>query len=137
MRVRDLWFDRQRRKTARHPDRGGNRGACRWLACWTGPDGREKTKAFQTREAALKHARRMESDLDRGEYIDPKAGKEKFGPIAEKYLRLRALGATSRQRYESVYRNQVKATFADRAVRSVKPTEVLEWLRSPATGRAA
>ena len=56
MRVRDLWLDRQRRKTARHPDRGGNSEAMRWLACWTGPDGKEKTRAFQTQDAAAKYA---------------------------------------------------------------------------------
>jgi integrase len=131
VRVRDLWFDRQRHKTARHPDRGGNKNAKRWLAIWITPDGREATRAFTTQDAARKHAKKMEADAERGEYIDPKAGKEIFGPLAEKYLRLRDIGATSRQRYEGVYRNQVKSTFAHRAVRSVKPTEVLEWLRSP------
>jgi hypothetical protein len=42
-RVRDLWYDRGRRKTARNPDAGGNPNAKRWLAVWAGPDGREAT----------------------------------------------------------------------------------------------
>ena len=41
-RVRDLWHDKKRRKTARHPDRGGNKDAKRWLAIWLDPDGKEK-----------------------------------------------------------------------------------------------
>lgn len=129
MRVRDLWFDRQRRKTARHPDRGGNRDACRWLACWTGPDGKEKTRAFQTKDAAAKHARKMESDLDRGEYIDPDSGKVLLGAIAAKWLDLRQVGAASLRRYESVYRMHIAPEFADRRVKSVLPSEVLKWLQ--------
>ena len=129
MRVRDLWFDRQRRKTARHPDRGGNRDACRWLACWAGPDGREKTKAFQTKDAAAKHARRMESDLERGAYIDPDSGKVLLGAIAAKWLDLRQVGAFSLSRYESVYRMHIAPEFAGRRVKSVLPSEVLKWLQ--------
>lgn len=129
MRVRDLWFDRQRRKTARHPDRGGNREACRWLACWTGPDGKEKTRAFQTRDAAVKHARKMEADLDRGEYIDPDSGKVLLGSIAGRWLELRQVGASSRRHYESVYRLHVGPAFANRQVKSVRPSEVLAWLQ--------
>lgn len=142
-RVKDLWVTTvttkgadgktvsEKRKTARHPDRGGNKTAKRWLAVWNDPDGNEKTRAFSTHAAALKYAKKQEADAERGGYIDPRAGKELFGPLAEKYLRLRDIGATSRQKYEGVYRNQVKSTFAHRSVRSVKPTEVLEWLRSP------
>ena len=129
MRVRDLWLDSQRRKTARHPDRGGNRDACRWLACWTGPDGREKTRAFQTKDAATRYARRMESDLERGEYIDPDSGKVLFGSIASRWLELRQVGASTRRHYESAYRLYVAPAFANRQVKSVRPSEVLAWLQ--------
>ncbi len=59
-RVKDLWFaevkdpadpeKKIKRKTARHPDNGGSKMAKRWLAIWIGPDGGEKSKAFQGRE---------------------------------------------------------------------------------------
>ncbi len=129
MRVRDLWFDRQRHKTARHPDRGGNRDACRWLACWIGPDGKEKTKAFQTKDEATRYARRMESDLERDEYIDPDSGKVLLGAIAAKWLDLRQVGASSLRHYESVYRMHIAPEFADRRVKSILPSEVLKWLQ--------
>jgi integrase len=130
-RVKDLWFTAGRQKTARHPDCGGNKNAKRWLAVWADPDGNERTKAFAKQDAARKYAERMEADAERGEYVDPKAGREKFGELAVKYLRLRDIGGTSRVRYESVYRNQVRDVFSDRAVRSIRPSEILEWLRSP------
>lgn len=148
-RVKDLWFSEvpkkgddgkplrdahgrvvaEKRKTARHPDRGGNKNAKRWLACWLDPDGNEKTKAFAKQEPAKKYADRMEADAERGEYIDPKAGSEKFGDLARKHLRLRAVGSLSRTRYDSTYRHHVEPVFGHRSVRGIKPSEITEWLR--------
>lgn len=120
-----------KKKTAKHPDRGGNKNAKRWLAIWANPDGIEDSKAFAKQADAEAHAKKMEADVDRGEYIDPEAGEAKFGPLAEKYLRLRDVGGRSHLRYEQAYRNQVEPTFAKRTIGAVKPSDVLEWLRSP------
>jgi integrase len=140
-RCRDLWFDTGRRKTSRHPDRGGNKDAKRWLAIWLDPDGNEKSRAFTTQDAAKKYAAKMEADAERGEYVDPKAGREKFSAVAVKHLRLRKVGAVSRQRYESVYRNHVEPAFGARSVKSVRPSEISGWLEgltvSPSVQEAA
>ncbi|MCW2904733.1 MAG: Integrase fusion protein, partial [Streptosporangiaceae bacterium] len=136
-RVRDLWFSEVnspdgkpvKKKTARHPDNGGSKEAKRWLAVWIGPDGKEKSKAFLIKDKATKYSRKMEEDAERDEYIDPDAGKELLGPLGKKWLRLRDVGAASFIRYESTFRLHVEPAFGHRQVRSVKPSEVLEWLR--------
>jgi integrase len=128
-RAKDLWFDKQRRKTSRHPDRGGNKDAKRWLAIWM-VDGKEVTKAFRIQDAARKYAAKMEADVERGEYIDPKAGREKFGDLALKALQLREMTAGSRRRYESIYRNHVAPVFSDRSVKSIRPSELAGWLNN-------
>ncbi len=150
-RVKDLWFSEvpvrdaagkalrddtghvvtMKKKTAKHPDNGGSKTAKRWLACWDDPDGNEVTKAFGKQSDAKDHGEKMEGDADRGEYVSPKAGEAKFGPLAEKYIRLRDVGGGSRWRYWQVYRNQVKQAFAHRRIGAVVPSDVLEWLRSP------
>lgn len=130
-RVKDLWVNADGTTTRKHPDNGGNPNAKRWQAVWEDPDGDEKTKVFAKKTDAAAHWKKMEADAERGDYIAPDAGKEKFGPLAEKYLRLRAVGGTTREKYGQVYRNQVKDTFAHRSVRAVRPSEVLEWLRTP------
>lgn len=127
-RVRDLWHDGSRRKTARHPDRGGNDKAKRWLAVWLDPDGKEKTKAFTLQDAAKKYAAKMAADVERGEYVDPKAGREQFGNVAAKWLRLRKVGGSTRRAYESVYRNHVEPAFGERSVKSIRPSEIALWL---------
>lgn len=131
MRVKDLWLTADGRKTARHPANGGNKDAKRWQAVWTDPDGAEKTRTFHKKNDAARHAKKMEGDTDRGEYIDPKAGDELFGSVAAKYLRLRNVGGSTRDKYRSAYRNQVEGVFAHRRIKAVKPSEILEWLRSP------
>ncbi len=113
----------------------GNKKAKRWLALWNDPDGNEKSQAFAKQADAAAYGKKMESDASRGEYIAPKAGREKFGDIALKFLRLREVGAASREKYERTYRNQVEGTFGHRSVKGIKPSEVLEWLRSPAISK--
>ncbi|CNE44778.1 integrase fusion protein [Mycobacterium tuberculosis] len=138
-RVKDLWFSevrdpddptrKIRRKTKRHPDRGGSKNAKRWLACWIDPDGKEATKAFHIKDQASKYARKMEEDAARDEYIAPNAGKQQLGPLGRKWLRLRDVGAGAVIRYETVLRRYIEPTFAERQVQSVKPSEVLAWQR--------
>ncbi|HEX6454727.1 MAG TPA: hypothetical protein VF060_35345 [Trebonia sp.] len=150
-RVKDLWFSEvpakdangktvrdpdgrvvtERRKTAKHPDRGGNKNAKRWLARWIDPDGKEATKAFARQSEGKTYADRMEADGQRGEYIDPDAGREKFGDLARKVMRLRDVGPSSRERYESVYRNHVETVSGKRPVKGVRASDIVEWLRGP------
>jgi integrase len=135
--VRDLWYDKHREKTARHPDRGGNKDAKRWLAIWLDPDRQEKTRAFARQSDAFAYGKRMESDAARGEYIDPKAGNGLVGPLARKHLGLQKIGATTRRQYESALANHVDPKFASRTVRSVKPSEIAEWLTGPLSDYSA
>lgn len=136
-RVKDLWVNADGTKTARHPDNGGNKNAKHYLAIWHDPDGNETTKVFARKGDARKHADKMEADASRGEYLDPKAAKERFGPLAEKYLRMRRKrdgskpGEATRIRTMSVYRHHVEPKFGNRLVQSVKASEIVEWLQGP------
>lgn len=131
-RVRDLWYAADRRKTARHPDMGGNRDAKRWLAVWVTPDGKEASKAFARQADAARYAKRMEADAERGEYIDPGAGRELCGPLFRKRLEQRGkIGARSRKIYEYVLARHVDPVFAARTIRSVKPSEIVDWMQGP------
>ncbi len=139
-RVKDLWFvevkdpadpeKKIKRKTARHPDNGGSKTAKRWLAIWIAPDGGEKSKAFQGKENAKAYGNGMEADVVRGEYVEPKDGKKLLGPVAQRWLHLRDVGANSALKYEGAYRLHIEPTFGKRQIGSVKPSEVLEWLRN-------
>ncbi|MEV0821861.1 tyrosine-type recombinase/integrase [Nonomuraea rubra] len=136
-RVRDLWFTTVkgpdgkpvRKKTAKHPDNGGNPDANRWQGVWIGPDGREKTATRRVKDAARKYARKMEEDLERGEYIDPAAGNAQFDAYGQRWLSSRTgIDPASLIRYESMYRLHIGPKFGKRKVGSIKPSEVQEFL---------
>lgn len=84
-RVKDLWTkisndadgNAIRVPTVRHGQ------GKRWLACWTGQDGKEDTKAFAVKTQAANHAAKMEADRLRGTYVDPTSGRQKLQEYAE------------------------------------------------------
>jgi integrase len=115
----------------------------RWLAGWVDPEGRERTKAFGTKRPAERHANAMETDRERGEYIDPEAGKVRFEEVAARWLASRVVDPASLIRYESALRLHVNPVFGRRQMRSIKPSEIAAWVVDldarfgPSTARTA
>ncbi|MEU7911414.1 tyrosine-type recombinase/integrase [Microbispora bryophytorum] len=136
-RVRDLWFvtvkgpdgKPVRKKTAKHPDNGGNPNANRWQAVWIGPDGKEKTATRRVKEEAKRYGRKMEEDLERGEYVDPQAGRVLFSSYGKRWIGSRAgVDPASVIRYESLYRLHAEPKFGKRKVGSIRPSEIQQYL---------
>lgn len=119
-------------KSARHPDNGGSPDAKRWLAIWRGPDGKEKSKAFAVKTSAATYAKRMDADVERDEYIEPKGAKELFGAVVLRYIELRDIGGATRNRYLSIYRHHVEPVFGGRPVADIKTSDILTWLKKGA-----
>jgi integrase len=130
-RVRDLWFSEVKdaegnlvkRKTTRHPDRGGNKDAKRWQAVWIGPDGREATKTFHRKVDAKTHGDDQEADIRRGNYVAPADGKTRFGECFSGWLATREDPATV-IKYSSLYRLHIAPVFGAREIGSIRPSEV-------------
>ncbi len=118
-----------KKKTHRHPDNGGNKRAKRWLGSYDDPDGNEVSKAFRTRAAADKWGKAREAEVERGEWIDPRAGKTLVRAEGQKWLRLRRGGYGTRARYTSVWHNHVEPAFGERPVKSIKPSELAEYFQ--------
>ncbi|GAA0585699.1 tyrosine-type recombinase/integrase [Kribbella sandramycini] len=100
----------------------------RWLAGWVDPEGRERTKAFSTKGPAERHANAMETDRERGEYIDPEAGKVRFEEVAGRWLASRVVDPSSLIKYESALRLHVNPVFGRRQLRAIKPSEIAGWV---------
>ncbi|WP_017540795.1 tyrosine-type recombinase/integrase [Nocardiopsis halophila] len=129
--VKDLWW-----KTVKGPDdepiqvktaRFGK--GKRWLAVWHDQYGQEKSKAFKTKDPATRHANAMETDVARGEYIDPKAGDRLFGDFAKSWFNTVTVDPSSEIRYESVYRLHVGPRFDKRKVKAIRPSEIQACLK--------
>jgi integrase len=115
-RTRDLW---------KSPARRGH--GKRWLAVWTGPDGREHTKAFGKRAVADRYGAAQETDADRGVYVDPKGARITVGQWCDTWL---AGYQTRRPRtvaQAQVHIRQIKAEFGAMRLGQVRPSHVKAW----------
>ncbi|WP_051468439.1 tyrosine-type recombinase/integrase [Actinomadura oligospora] len=129
--TKDLWTRPEKQpdgktKRVRNPKRWGK--GKRWLACWVDPDGKESSKAFTNKDAATRYWQGKETDKERGEYYDEKAGDVLFGTFGERWLSSRIVDPSSSIQYESKYRLHVQPTFGERKVRQIKPSHIQEWL---------
>ena len=129
-RVRDLWFDKGRRKTSRHPDQGGNPKAKRWLALWTGPDGQEHSRALAKQTDALKYATAMRLMRCGHPYADPRRGAisvREYGEDAflPSMLHLRPNSADT---YASHLRNHIYPALGARKIGTITRTDVQSFV---------
>jgi integrase len=100
----------------------------RWLSVWHDESGAERSRAFATKEPADKHWQAMETDRERGEYLDPRAGRELLAGIGRRWLASRVVDPSTAIRYESLWRLHVEPTFGRRQVRAIRPSQVQAWL---------
>jgi Phage integrase, N-terminal SAM-like domain len=100
----------------------------RWLSVWHDEDGKERSQAFTTKDAADKHWRAMETDRERGEYLDPKAGRELVRGIGRRWLASRVVDPATQIRYESLFRLHIEPAFGRRQVKAIRPSDIQAWL---------
>ena len=128
--TKDLWTRKvtgpdgtvSRQKTARW-----GKGK-RWLAVWHNEHNQERSKSFPVKAAADQYWQAMETDVARGDYIDPKAGKETVAAVGARWLKSRRVDPQSAILYERAWRLHVKPVFGRRSVASIKPSQVQQWL---------
>ena len=58
-------------------------------AYWRDPAGRQRSKAFNTKREANAFLSEVESAVNRGTYVDPDAGRFRFGEFARRWLESR------------------------------------------------
>lgn len=66
--------------------------------------------------------------LNRGTYIDPRAGKMKFGPYARKWLAARHVERTTAERDESIMRNHVLWRWENVPLANIDHSAVQAWV---------
>lgn len=98
-----------------------------WRANWRDPAGKQKAKTFKTKKAANAYLAEVETSRNRGTYIDPHAGRIKFGRIAEKWSEDRPVGARSSERTRSVLRTHVMPMWQDWPVNEIDHMSAQAW----------
>jgi integrase len=110
-----------------------------YRANWRDPAGRQKAKTFRTRKEAAAHLAAMETAVSQGTYVDPAAGKMRFGTYAERWLASRSVEATTLAGWTSRLRARLLPEWGGWPVARIDHLAVQEWVTrmsrelSPAT----
>ena len=89
------------------------------------PTRRERSKTFERKVDAELFVATIETDVARGQYIDPLLGKMFFGEFAHEWLATTGhLKPKTREGYESILRTHLLPAFGDRPIGKVRPVDV-------------
>jgi hypothetical protein len=95
--IEDRWektVDGDRIRTPRHGQ------GMRWRARYLDPDGHQRSKMFARKVDAERFLASVTTDMLRGAYVDPSAGKVTFADFAARWLEARTFGESSREATE-------------------------------------
>ncbi|MFJ8269466.1 tyrosine-type recombinase/integrase [Streptomyces sp. NPDC094154] len=104
----------------------------RWQVRWRDAAGEQQKENFAKRSQADTRAATIEADLARGLYVDPAAGKESFRTVAERWRTSAVHRGGTASRVERALRLHIYPTFGDRAIVSIRPSEVQAWIKDRA-----
>jgi integrase len=113
--------------------------AGRYRANWRDAAGRQRAKTFRTKKQATAYLAEIESSLNRGSYVDPHAGRVRFGDYAARWLAARNDEITTAARDASIMRNHVVPRWGGTPLSKIDHLAVQQWVTelgghlSPAT----
>uniref|UniRef100_A0AAU3HYW3 Site-specific integrase n=1 Tax=Streptomyces sp. NBC_01393 TaxID=2903851 RepID=A0AAU3HYW3_9ACTN len=101
----------------------------RYQARYLGPDGQDRPapETFRTKRDADAWLADKQTEMRRGDWHDPEAGKVPFGSYAAAWIRERELTATTRQLYGSLLRHHLEPAFGAINVAEISPPLVRRW----------
>ncbi|MEU0586249.1 tyrosine-type recombinase/integrase [Streptomyces sp. NPDC006132] len=101
----------------------------RYQARYLGPDGqlRPAPHTFRTKKEADDWLADKQTELRRGDWHDPDAGKVPFGEYAAAWVKERELTSTTRQLYGSLLRHHLEPAFGAVNVAEISPPLVRRW----------
>jgi integrase len=106
-------------------------GERRYVVKYRDPTGKSREKWYRRKVDANSFMNGVEADKNRGEYLDPNAGRVLFSTLADRWLAIRVDKAQSTQDRDRSYLNSmILPTFGDRPIKSITPSEIEAWLAS-------
>jgi integrase len=104
----------------------------RYQARYLGPDGllRPAPETFRTKKDADDWLADKQTELRRGDWRDPDAGKVPFGDYASAWVKERPLAPRTAELYASLLRLHLAPTFELMAVADITPAAVRTWRRA-------
>ncbi|KFG00418.1 integrase [Streptomyces scabiei] len=132
--IQDRWFKTETNtagKTVRvKSDRHGS--GLRYRARYIGPDGTEKSKSFSDgkKRLAEQWLSAIETDMTRGQYVDPSAGKVTFKAFATAWLASQTTDPSTIVNMELRFRLHAFPYIGSRSMTAFQPTHIRTWART-------
>lgn len=99
-----------------------------WRANWRDAAGRQRAKTFPTKKAAAAYLAETASAINHGAYVDPHAGKKRFGPYAVRWLAARNHERTTAARDAAIMRTHVLSRWEAVPLGKVDHLAVQAWV---------
>lgn len=138
--VEDSWFrnvDGVRVRTARHGQ------GLQWRARWRDAAGEQRAKSFRRKVEADQFLAEVVTDLRRGSYVDPRAGKVTLKEYAEHWRAGQVHRPATVAHVETMLRRHVYPALGSRQLGQIAPSEIQAWVKrlsvdlQPATVKVA
>jgi integrase len=110
----------------------------KWEASYRDQRRRERIKTFATRREADAWLAGVKTDLQRGQYVDPRLARTRFSEWADEWLATTAhLKPKTRAGYETDLRVHVLPVFGEHAVGSIQQVDVRRFIADMVAGGSA
>jgi hypothetical protein len=99
-----------------------------YRANWRDGAGRQKARSFRTKKEASAFLAEIEAAINRGAYVDPHAGRMRFGNYAQRWLAARNDERTTVARDTSIMRNDVLPRWGSVPLGEIDHLAVQHWV---------
>lgn len=103
----------------------------RWQVRYFDPNGRERAREFKREADAKRYLSTIELEKMTGDWVDPDMSKTRFSDYAPRWLDTKVnVRPRTLINIEGRLRNHVLPAFGDRALGSIQPVEVRQWVKA-------
>jgi integrase len=106
----------------------GGKGLVVYRVRYRDPNKVERSRTFERKIDAERFAAEVESDIGRGDYLDPRGGQVLLEDWVDKWLATLSVKPKTRESYESLLRSRILPVFGRRSLENIRPSEVQGWV---------
>jgi integrase len=126
--IDDRWYRTDRATGEKVPTARNGKGL-RYSARYRDPTGKQKSKSFPTVRDCRAYLAGVETDKNKGSYVDHRAGRLRLAEHAETWLASQTSNISSRRQIELRLQGRILPALGSSELRSVTPSAAQAWIR--------
>ncbi|MFE1551608.1 tyrosine-type recombinase/integrase [Streptomyces sp. NPDC058718] len=100
----------------------------RWQVRWRDHTGKQCKENFDRKPDALRRAAAIKADMDRGQYVDPRAGLETLESVAARWQEGALHKGSTVESVDQAFRNHINPLLGHRTVSGLKTSDIQGWV---------